>query len=262
MAQQTIPDGRIDRDRTVDPARLTAAERQDLTDRLFAVHQAIFAGVSRDDFQRHVIAPPADRTLIRLYAAEGRIVGYCALHWFRRHPGGRGVTVLRAEAGLMPAYRGRGRTYGFGMIHALAERLRHPFTPLYYLGTLVHSSSYHLFCKYFPRVYPHPALGMPEEVRALALTLVDSFPDPAVDPADPLVRDVRWITIESPQETALNGRDDLGDVRFFRQRNPGYVRGDGLVVLVPLSIANIATALARRAAERIGLAITRRHPKL
>jgi hypothetical protein len=129
---------------------------------------------------------------------------------------GRDVIVLRAEAGLLPEYRGRGATYGFGIVRAMIEKLSHPLTPVYYLGTLVHTSSYHLFCKYFRQVYPHPNIEMPTDAREIAHQLIESFPDPAVNPADPFVRNVGWVTIETPQEKHLNEQVDPPDVQFFR----------------------------------------------
>ena len=141
----------IARSRTVVPKQLSRPKRRALSRQLYHVHQKIFAGISAEEFHRHVIEPPAETTSIRLYlAADQSVIGYCAVHRYRRQVHGRNAIVSRAEAGLMPEYRGRGATYGFGIVRALIEKLSHPLTPVYYLGTLVHTSSYHLFRKYFP----------------------------------------------------------------------------------------------------------------
>ena len=146
--------------RVINTAQLSPPERHALSQRLYCVQQEIFAGVSAEEFHRHVIDPPAEATSIQLYCAPDQsVIGYCAVHRYRRQVHGRNVIGIRAEAGLMPEYRGRGATYGFGIIRALIEKICHPFTPVYYLGTLVHTSSYHLFCKYFSRVFPHPDFG-------------------------------------------------------------------------------------------------------
>ncbi|WP_249139007.1 hypothetical protein [Actibacterium sp. MT2.3-13A] len=254
---------RITGRRTVDPSRLSPSARDAFGRELYAIHRQIFSGVTEERFRSHVIEPPAESTAVQIYlGAGGEVVGYCAVHRYRRRIGGRDTIVLRAEAGLRPEYRGRGTTYWFGMIRALAEKLRHPFTAVYYLGTLVHTSSYHLFFKYFPRVYPHPDLGFPEAARAVALELADSFPDPAADASDPLVRAVGWITIETPQEKALDRRGDLPDVRYFKSRNPGYVAGQGLVVLVPITFGNVAAAMLARLGELARLAVRRHEPPL
>lgn len=251
------------RRRVVIPAQLTREQRAALTQRLYEVHQRIFAGVSVESFHRHVVEPSAEATVIQLYVADDeRIVGYCAFHRFRRRIRGRDVIVLRAEAGLVPGRRGRGMTYGFGIVRAILERFRHPFTPIYYLGTLVHPSSYHLFCKYFSRVFPLPERETPTDMLGVARDLADSFADPPVRADDPYVRDVGWITVETPQEKALNRRGNQPDVEFFKQRNPGYERGHGLVVVVPITFGNIFGALLARLLEQVRLSFGRRQPDL
>ncbi len=249
--------------RVVVPARLSEVERAELSRQLYAVHRRIFAGVSAENFRCHVIDSPAEATAIQLYlSAESQIVGYCAVHRYRRRVMGRNAIVIRAEAGLMPEYRGRGATYGFGIMRAMAEKLKHPFTPIYYLGTLVHTSSYHLFCKYFPRVYPHPDRETSSEMQDIMRALIESFPDPAASEADPFVRDVGWVTIEAPQERALNQRDDRRDIQFFKSRNPGYPLGHGLVVVVPMTAGNIAAALVSRLYEQALIALGLRRADL
>jgi len=244
-----LDDGRIRR-RVVIPADMSQTERADLSRRLYEVHRMIFSGISEEHFFSHVVDPPAASTVIQLYIApDEAIVGYCAIHRFRRRIRGRSVLVLRAEAGLLPSYRGRGATYGFGMIRAALEKALHPFTPVYYLGTLVHMSSYHLFCKYFPRLFPQPFAETSEDMETIARELIDSFPDPPVAPDDPFVRDVGWVTIETPQEQALDRH--FRDVEYFLTRNPGYAKGHGLVVVVPMTFGNIIKALAIRATERV-----------
>lgn len=249
--------------RVVFPGRLSEPERAELSRPLYEVHRRIFAGVSAEEFRRHVVDAPAESTVIQLYlASDGQIIGYCAFHRYRRRVQGRNAIVLRAEAGLMPEYRGRGATFGFGIIRAVAEKLRHPFTPIYYLGTLVHTSSYHLFCKYFPQVFPDPARETQNDMREVARELIDSFSDPPVSEADPFVRRVGWVTIESPREKALNRRGDRRDVEFFKARNPGYTEGNGLVVVVPITVGNVSAALLSRLHEVVLIAFGRRQAAL
>ena len=232
---------------TVDPAKLSTAERAELMSQLYALNLKIFAGVSLGDFENHVLDPSADSTLIQLFlAADGQIVGYCAAHRYWRRVSGRHVIVLRAEAGLLSEYRGQGATYRFRMIRSVAEKLRHPLTPIYYVGTLVHASSYDLACQNFPQVYPHPDHETPEVIQEVARELINSFPAPPVSEADPFVRDVGWMTIEVRQENAPSQCVDNHYVRFFKARNPGYAKGYGLVVIVPITVRNISAGFLSR----------------
>ncbi|MFC6639301.1 hypothetical protein [Sulfitobacter sediminilitoris] len=213
---------------TVDPAKMSTAERAELMSQLYALNQKIFAGVSPQDFENHVLDASADSTLIQLFfAADGQFVGYCAAHRFWRQVLGRHVIVLRAEAGLLSEYRGHGATYRFRMIRSVAEKLRHPFTPIYYVGTLVHASSYDLACQNFPQVYPHPDRETPEVIQEVAREVINSFPAPPVSEADPFVRDVGWTTIEVRQENAPGRHEENHYVRFSRRVIPAMRRGMG-----------------------------------
>lgn len=254
---------RIVRRRTVALAKLPETERAALSRQLYDVHRRIFSGLAPEEFRGRVVEAPLEGTIIQLYiAADGQIAGYCAVHRVRRRARGRSVIILQADAGLLPEFRGRSITYGFGMRRAVAEKIRHPLTPIYYFDFLLHASSYHLFFKYFPQMFPNPVREMPAGLRQVALELVDSFSYPAVTEADPFVRDVGWATIESPQEQALNSRKDRPDVAFFKTRNPGYPEGHGLAVIIPVTVGNLAAAYLARLGERLSLATGRTHPEL
>lgn len=233
-------------DRPVDPAALTPEAADRLAAELFAVHDRIFGGTTAAEFRDHVLFPPARRTRIQAYRdATGRCVGYCAVHLWDRRIGGRAWRIIRAEAGLLPEMRGAGITYGFGIAEALRARLRMPFGGYLYYGTLVHPSSYHLMRRYFPGLYPTETNEETSPLRALALAVADSFESPAADPADPLVRDVGWITRVSRREAEF-ADDRRPDTLYFRRRNPGYRQGTGLAVLVRLSWPALLGALLRR----------------
>ena len=257
------PEPRISGRRTVAPARLSEAERTELSRELYRVHRRIFTGPSAREFRQIVVEPHSESTVFQLYfSATGQLVGYCAIHTYRRQLRGREVIVIRADAGLLPEYRGRGVTFGFGMFRALNEKLRHPLTPVYYLDSILHASGYHLLCRYFPRVFPHPLRETPAALQDIAQQLVESFRGPAVTESDPFVRDVGWATIESPQEKALNRREDRLDVQYFNARNPGCSEGHGLAVIVPMTFGTLCAALLSRLGEVVLFALSRRKPEL
>ena len=262
------PASRISRRITRDVTNLPAAEIDALSARLYPVHCQAFAGVPEAEFRENVLEPPAERSVVQMYLdAHERIVGYCALHRFRRQVGGRDVIVLRIEAGLHPDHRRGAGTVWFVVRRLVAARLRFPFTPIYLLGNLVHPSGYHILCKYFPRVVPRADREAAPGMTALALELADSFPEGPVSDADPFIRKARWVTIEPDDDylagsTARQARGHVSrHVLFFEQRNPGYRKGDGLVVMVPLTFGNVARGALAVIVERIGVAlgVQRRH---
>ncbi|HEX6024211.1 MAG TPA: cyclic nucleotide-binding domain-containing protein [Solirubrobacter sp.] len=237
----------------VDPKSLSTAERRQLTEELYGVHTQIFAGVERDAFARYVVDSPAGHTAILRHRNEaGEVVGYLAFHAFERRLNGRETLVLRAEAGLLREYRGGNANTSFGLRYALRHLLRHPGWPAYYLGSLVHPSSYALFARYTPALWPRADAQTPPELLAFMHELANDFGLTRVDPANPLVRHVGWRTIESEVERDYWMRSDKPAARFFVEANPGFPDGHGLVTLVPITartVADILRATARRRAR-------------
>lgn len=208
---------------------------------VFAVHEQIFAGLDESGFRREVLERDAEWSQLRVYRdSDGRVVGYAAIHRFRRVGAGELVTVFRAEAGLLPEYRTHGVTFYFYLLALLKYRIAHPLRTIFYLGTLVHPSSYVVFARHFETVFPHRRVALDAPTEHLMLELADAFHAPAVDASDPMIRQVGWIT---RVERAYWRRSDDPDVVFFRERNPGYAQGHGLVVLVPITFRNLVLSM-------------------
>jgi hypothetical protein len=228
-----------------DPAALTSDARERLARELFRTHRQIFSGLTQQGFTDFVLRDHAAATRIEVYRdPSGDIVGYCAAHRYPRTVAGRAATIFGAEAGLLLPYRGHASTWLFGLLSALRYKLRHPLRRVYYLGMLVHPSSYCLLAERFPVIYPSRRRPTPPEVADAMIALAESFElPPARD--DPRVRNVGWITRETPEAHRAWAESCHPDVRFYLSLNPEYTKGFGLVTLVPLGFANLAGGLLR-----------------
>jgi hypothetical protein len=226
------------------PKSLSAEARQHLTEELYAVHQHIFDGVERQAFARYVVESKAEHTWVYVHRGEqGEIVGYCALHVFERRLGEVPVAVFRAEAGLLPSYRGSNIIVPRALRGVLRYLSRNPGRKAFYLGSLVHPSSYVTLAKSFREVWPRHGRQTPAALHALMEELALEFGLEPVDPARPLLRRVGWRTRESQAERERWHRSERETARFFLQSNPGYGEGHGLVTLVPLHAGNLLGAL-------------------
>ena len=224
----------------IDPTRMPLAQRDIVFRRLYRVHQQIFAGVSIENFITYLVRPDALRTRIQIYRNEaGGIVGYCAVHLFERELDGRTVGVIRAEAGLLPGYRGTSATLWFGGSEALRYKGLHPLRMTVLFATPVHPSSYHMLSKYLWRSYPYPGRKTPLWVQRLLEMLADNSGSEPVDPADPLLRDVGWVTRETAADHENWRLSPELDIQYYLRRNPGYVYGTGLAMIAPLSLGNL-----------------------
>ena len=229
----------------IDPTRTPPAQREIAFRRLYRVHQQIFAGVPIESFITYLVRPDALRTRIQIYRNEaGGIVGYCAVHLFERELDGSVVGVIRAEAGLLPGYRGTSATLWFGGSEALRYKGLHPLRMTVLFATPVHPSSYHMLSKYLWRSYPYPGRKTPAWVQRLLELLADRSGSKPADLADPLLRDVGWITRETPADRERWRATPELDVQYYLQRNPGYVHGTGLAMIAPLSLGNLIMSAA------------------
>lgn len=235
---------RIASTEVVVPKSLSQEARTRLTDALYAVHQQIFDGVERDSFAKYVVESKARHTWIQVHKNEaGDIVGYFAMHVFEKPLHGVTTAVFRAEAGSLRAYRGANTNTRFGLSLVLKYMLRHPGRPTYYMGSLVHPSSYALLAKYCDEVWPRREQPVPPELLAFMDGLATEFGLERVDAANPLLRQVGWRTRESEVEQDYWRQCDKPSARFFMESNPGYVDGHGLVTLVPATAGNILSVL-------------------
>jgi hypothetical protein len=233
---------RIARSEVVVPKSLSPEERGKLTDALYEVHRQIFDGVERESFAKYVVESKAEHTWIQVHKNEaGEIVGYFALHVFEKELGGVPTSVLRAEAGSLRAYRGGNANARWGLTMGLRYLLRNPGRRAFYLGSLVHPSSYSLFAKYFGEVWPRREAVVPPELLAFMDELATGFGLEKVDLANPLVRHVGWRTRETEMEMEREYwlHCDKPAARFFVEANPGYVEGHGLVTVVPITMSNV-----------------------
>lgn len=237
---------RIKSGQVIDPAALSATERQHFAERLYALHCKIFDGVEREQFYIYVIDSPAPWTRIRIFEnLAGDWVGYCAVHRFHETIQSRSCVVFRAEAGILRAYRGRSMTLWFGFAEAIKFRLLHPFSTLYYQGCFVHPSVLYMFSRYFRTYYPRADEPLPRNIERILLEMADVFHISPVPGQTPMVRHVGWVTRESDRDRDYWRNHPNPSVKFYIQENPGYVSGTGLLTLVPLTFANIFTSLGR-----------------
>ncbi|WAS91264.1 cyclic nucleotide-binding domain-containing protein [Nannocystis punicea] len=239
---------RVARSDVIALASLAAGERRRLFDDLFRVHEACFAGASREAFAARIGAARGERPVIVVHrTAAGEVVGYFAGHEFRRELGGRGCAILCGDGGLLREY-GDGLAFGLDLKTARTLALQAPQRPLAYLGCLVHPAGYERLARSLGPIRPGPGRAPDDATRALMAELAEACGLARVGD-DPLVRRVGWAARETEAERTFWRRSARPDVRFFVAANPDYDQGHGLLALVPLGVKDIAAATVRSAAQ-------------
>ncbi|AXE33275.1 hypothetical protein DK843_02460 [Chromobacterium phragmitis] len=228
-------------------------DRTKLVNELYLVHCDIFDGVSKDDFANYVVYSKARQTRILIHKNDqGQSVGYCAIHFFEQELEGKASTVIRMEAGLMRAYRGKNRNAPFVCRQVMGYRLTHPGRNVYYLGALVHPSSYMLLDKYATKVWPSAEQSTELDYGGVIRQLTRLFGLKAVDPDRPGVVHVGWQTRDNERDRKQWQANPNQAAQFYIHRNPGYSQGHGLLTLVPVTIGCVAHATGRMLLNKLG----------
>lgn len=233
---------------------MSREEREALARELFSVHAHIFTGLSYEEFRSYVVERDAWRTWVYVkHNSKGQMVGYTSIHAFRLLVENRLSTVIRMEAGTLPAYRGRDLTMVYGCLRLLRVWLHHPWRRFCIFAALTHPSSYTFLAHYAPVIYPHATRrDIPPQVMERMEELAAAFELERVDGADPLVRHVNWITLESEEERQRWMNSRRRDTRFYLEHNPGYVNGTGMLTYIPFNGVILLRAMLRFLRGRAG----------
>lgn len=228
--------------------------RDALARELYAVHAQIFTGLDFEGFRAYVVERDAWRTWIYVkHNAAGLLVGYTAIHAFRLQLQRRPFTVIRMEAGTLPAARGRDVTMVYGVLRLMRVWLRHPWRRLCMFAALTHPSSYTFLAHYAPVIFPHASRSeIPAGVLQNMEELAATFHLDRVEPDNPLLRHVNWITMETEEDRARWRNSKRQDTRFYMQTNPGYPQGHGMLTYIPINGAILVRSLVRFLAGRAG----------
>lgn len=232
----------INNHKTIKLDSLKESQRTDFIDKLYFVNNKIFSGVDRQTFSSYIFNPKATSQKVMLLHNETAIIGYCAVHFFKVIANNK-YHVIRAEAGILPEYRGNSPLSGFMFIEIFKYALRHAFRNVYYLGTLVHPSSYHNFNKFCDLVYPSLNQETPQIIINKINELVQYFDIKRHGNVEDLTCDVGWCTREEADEQLRWQQRKEEDIKYYLRRNPAYKDGVGLITIIPCTFINLLSVL-------------------
>lgn len=233
------------------PKRLTPEARQHLVDELFVAHDQVFHD-DKEGFVRFFMQPKAAYTAVRLRRdSTGSIVSYVALHRYDKEVRGIRSAIFRVGAGALRNYRGHDSSIGFALRQALRCKVRNPTRPIFYLGALLHPTSYLICAKYGDVIWPNYRQPLPPDIKALMVELSTTFGYNVAQPDNPLVVQLGSSTRETEEEQRYWRTCDKPEARFFVQNNPNYSAGYGLLTLAPINAGTLLRVCGRIARDRV-----------
>jgi hypothetical protein len=239
----------------INPKLITLKDRDILVEKLYEAHNQIFDGVDKDEFTKYVIDSKAHSTQIFIQKNKEQIIGYGAIHLYKFDTFEERLAVVRMEVGFLPEYRkGNNKFHLFAISQILQFLIQSPNRKLYFLGSLVHPSSYvaltNLSKDVWPTVENYNVIGKFDEIIK---RLSDIFEFKPVNHDNPHVVKVGWKTRETASNTE-HKQPLKSSAQFYLQQNPNYRDGHGLITIIPINLKIItlaSVALAQKKQTRL-----------
>lgn len=208
-------------------AELTDAE----IDAMWELFSRFYADVTRDLFAKD-LAPK--HHVIWLSTRSGELAGFSTLEVMRCSLGGRRIVALYSGDTIVDA-----RFWGQRALHrafygyAMALKLRHPLTPVYWFLITKGYKTYLLLTRNFPEHWPRHDRPTPEWQQALLDELATRRFGTDYERERGLLRHAgRGLGRLSESVAPIDAQlAEDPDVRFFLERNPRWADGDELCCL-------------------------------
>jgi hypothetical protein len=201
----------------------TAPDREAVADRILGLNDVVFYDQVRSQTRD-------DEVWVMLFeTATGDLVSYNCIRIAHIDFEGRAIACWRSRAALLPSYRGHNRTAHFPAILFAMYRLRHPLRQIYGFIGLVHPSSFKLFVKGMPSMYPYGSRELSPADQRMHDHLWNWLGLQAVSGRAPFVMQGKTSTRISADETAYWAKSEDPSVRFFLLHNPDYLQGQAIM---------------------------------
>lgn len=215
------------RSRTVAVPRLTQSE----IDAMWTIFAGYYDDVTPDRFQSDLA--PKSHVILLLDQGNDSLQGFSTLEVYDRVIGGRRVVVVfSGDTVVTRPYWGQTVLQRAFLAFAMGRKLAHPLVPVYWFLISKGYKTYLLLSRNFPEHWPRHDCPTPAWQAEVLDTLAAEKFGPDWEPesgvlrhADPLGKLKDGI---APVEDSLLR---FPDIRFFVERNPGYVSGDELCCL-------------------------------
>lgn len=247
------------RTRVVTAADLTATERADLASRMSAIVCQSYHGVDAEGIAESVGFRTPDARIALFYGRSGELAGFSSAA--ARRVSCDGVEHVIFDAGVFfdLRYEGGSAATRFGLLEALRVRAANPRVRLWFVSMTASPAPYCLAARTVSEIYPHPERTPPSDVVAVARAFVALKGLRPLE-ADPFVlhNGEGWRLGDGDRvRLAASLRDDPFST-YFAERNPRFLEGHTLLIVVPLHWKNVLFGLTSpvRALRRRRRAVT------
>jgi hypothetical protein len=206
-------------------------------DRMHAIMCEHFEGVNRRIFEKDLYEK---NWIIRIDDVQGKIQGFSTLqHMVAEYQGERIHAFFSGDTVLAKAYMSESSWMSVWIRHAIQQASLLAPEKVYWLLTTATHRTYRIlpscFKRYIPDVNSPPAPDIREIMGIFARQKFGNEFQPETD----TVVLVNAVPYRYAEEVEAAGGEQHAANRFFRQKNPGYLRGDFLCCLAEISVGNL-----------------------
>lgn len=213
-------------------------------DQLFLIFTATLnPGMSKRLFTAYYAAEGLEYIDVTFIREDEKVIGFCSAAFYKIAANGRPYTVGRAAVGILPEYRGGALPVSKLFYKFIRYKQNHPFANLILTGYLANPLIFDLVKRYVGRAYPIEGKKMPQKIARLYET---SVAGKSKDPnRDTQVVKLHFHVKQGPSLLKRVMESKSRFVKYFLSKIPVPDGRYGLVVIVPVTWANIASAIAK-----------------
>lgn len=196
------------------------------------------------EFRQYLFGQHPDNLEISFIYSGDHLAGFCTSAAYPRKLQGKKIVILRSAFGLLDTYK-NGRFPLHGLFYKyMRYKLKHLFTPVYVAGFMANPLMYAMICKYTLTCYPRRNRPATPNILEFADDLLASM-NLSRKKAAPFVLKIHFqVKFKASDIERIEASTDQ-DVQYFLSINPGYREQMGVMVLVPVTLSNMAYTFIR-----------------
>jgi len=195
--------------------------------------------LTEEEFTQYLFGLHPDSFDISFIYREDELAGFATAAAYPRKVDGKKVVILRSAFGLLDSHKNGKFPLQSLFFKYILYKLKHLFTPVYVAGFMANPLMYAMICKYTLQCYPRSNRKNPGKILALKNELLKAMQLPG-DEKDSFVLKIHFEVKFKPSDIDRINQSQNPDVAYFLSINPRFREQYGVLVLVPVTIPNMA----------------------
>ena len=195
--------------------------------------------LTEDEFNQYLFGCHPDSFEMSFIYREDALAGFATSAAYPRKIEGKKVIILRSAFGLLDDYKNGKFPLQSLFFKYVRYKLKHLFTPVYVAGFMANPLMYAMICKYTLKCYPRKNREHCPKILAFKNDLLSSM-KLSGDETPPFVLKIHFqVKFKAADVERINNSQNP-DVAYYLSINPYYRDQYGVLVLVPVTIPNMA----------------------